>query len=78
MLTLDNRIKLLERLKIQLQGHVYVGNEKRSGWKESVPFYLFKCPKHGYVKNYAKGFEERLECPECIKELKESIEVISK
>jgi hypothetical protein len=77
VLTLDERLKLLERLKIQLKGHIYVGHEKREGWKDSVPFYLFKCPKHGYVKNYAKGFEERLECPECIKELKELNQVTS-
>ena len=73
---LDKRIKLLERIRIQLQGHVYIGEEKKEGWKESVPFYMFKCPKHGYVKNYVKGFEERLECPECMKEMKEASPLI--
>jgi len=69
---LDERIKLLERLKIQLQGHIYIGNEKREGWKDSAPFYMFKCPKHGYVKNYVKGFDNRLECPKCIEEMKKA------
>jgi hypothetical protein len=69
---MDNRIKLLEKLKIQLNGHLYVGDEEREGWKRSAPFYLFKCPKHGYVKNYIKGFDKRLDCPECLKELHES------
>ena len=68
---MDNSIKLLERLKIQLQGHVYVGEESRDGWKESAPLYMFKCPTHGYVKNYVSG-HNRLECPECIKELKKN------
>ena len=68
---LDNRIKLLERLRIQLQGHLYLGEEKRAGWKEPIAFYLFKCPKHGYVKNYAKGHQEILECPECLEELEQ-------
>lgn len=67
---MDERIKLLEKLKIQLQGHVYVGEEKREGWKEQVSIYMFKCPKHGYVKSNVKGYNERLECPTCLEELK--------
>ena len=65
---MDARIKFIERLKIQLMGHIYAGNEKREGWKASVPFYIFKCPLHGYVKNYAQGFNRKLICPECLKE----------
>jgi len=66
---MDNRIKLIEKLRIQLQGHFYVGDEKREGWKEPAPIYMFKCSKHGYVQNRVKGYDERLECPECLKEL---------
>ena len=69
---MDNRIKLLEKLKIKLNGHLYIGDEEREGWKHSAPFYMFKCPKHGYVKNHIKGFDKRLECPDCLKELLES------
>ena len=72
---MDSRIKLLERLKIQLKGHIYLGEEIKAGWKEPIPYYMFKCPKHGYVKNYAKGHDEILECPECIKELKKEQKV---
>ena len=67
---MSNHIKLLERLKIQLQGHIVVGQEQRDGWKESAEFYMFKCPVHGYVKNYVKGYGKRLECPECLLEMK--------
>ena len=70
---MSNHIKLLERLKIQLQGHVSVGREQRVGWKEPVEFYMFKCPIHGYVKNYVKGHDKRLECPECLIEMKENL-----
>ena len=66
---MDNRIKLIEKLRIQLQGHLYIGDEKREGWEEPAPIYMFKCPKHGYVKNRVIGYNERLECPECLKEL---------
>jgi hypothetical protein len=64
---MDTRIKLLDRLKIQLRGHLYVGDELREGWKEPAPVYMFKCPIHGYVKSVVRGFNERLECPECLK-----------
>jgi len=66
---MDERIKLLEKLKIQLQGHVYVGEEKKEGWKEPVSIYMFKCQKHGYVKSHVKGYNERLECPTCLEEI---------
>ena len=68
MYAMDSRLRLIERLKIELQGHVYVGTQKKSGWKEPIPFYMFKCPVHGYVINYAKGYEEILECPLCIED----------
>ena len=74
---MDERIRLLEKLKIQLQGHVYVGKEKKEGWKTSAPIYMFKCPKHGYVKNTVKGFIERLECPHCLEELKDTKETVT-
>ena len=69
---MDNRIRLLDRLKIQLQGYLYVGNEKKNGWKESAAVYMFKCPVHGYVKSIVRGFNERLECPFCVEEFKNS------
>ena len=51
-----------------LNGYMYVGDEKLEGWKEPVPFYIFKCPKHGLVKTYKMGYGDVLICPECLKE----------
>ena len=68
---MDGRLKLIDRLKILLSGHLYVGDEIKEGWKEPLPFYVFICPKHGLVKNYAKGYDKRLECPLCAEEEKE-------
>jgi hypothetical protein len=66
---------MLDRLRIQLRGHLYVGDEMREGWAEPIPVYMFKCPVHGYVKSIIKG-HDRLECPECLKEaMKTEIEV---
>lgn len=66
---LDPRIRLLERLRIQLQGHVYVGDKLEEGWKEPLPYYAFKCPIHGIVYDYPHGYDKRLECPICRDEL---------
>jgi hypothetical protein len=73
---MDKRLKLLDRLKIELGGYLYVGNERKDGWKETTPFYLFKCEKHGLVKNYASGHNGKLVCPECLKELLEENSMI--
>ena len=67
---MDERIKLIEKLKIQLQGRIYVGEEIKEGWKKPASMYIFKCPKHGYVKSNVKGYNKRLECPLCLEEIK--------
>ena len=68
---MESRLKLLERLKIQLQGHLYIGKETLDGWKEPTPVYIFNYPIHGYVKSPVRG-RDKLECPECLKELEKS------
>ena len=62
---MHKEIGLLEKLKVSLQGYVYAGEEKKEGWRIPAPMYIFKCSKHGYVKNYVKGYNKRLECPQC-------------
>jgi hypothetical protein len=59
---------LINNIKFRLNGYLYIGNEKKSGWKENIPFYLLECPIHGFVKTYAMGLKTRLECPDCIKD----------
>ena len=66
----DPRIKLLQRLKLQLNGYLYVGDRLKEGWKEPLPHYAFKCPIHGIVIDYPHGYEQRLECPKCREEEK--------
>ena len=68
---MDPRIRLIERLKIQLKGHVYVGDKKEDGWEKPLPYFAFKCPKHGIVYDYPHGHKQRLECPLCRKERNE-------
>lgn len=65
---LDSRIKLIEKLRIQLKGYVYVGDKSQENWKRPLPFYAFKCPIHGLVSDYPHGYDQRLECPMCREE----------
>jgi len=77
MSEMDPRIKLLQRLKLQLSGYVYVGDRMKEGWKEPIPHYAFNCPKHGLIIDYAHGYDQRLECPKCREEDK-TIKLVAK
>ena len=61
-------LSFYQRMILRTSGHVYVGHETRPGWSGSLPFYVFKCPKHGLVKDYPHGYGYRLDCPLCTKE----------
>ena len=58
-------MNLLDKLRLQISGHVYVEDRMKTGWKEPIPHYAFKCPVHGIVVNYPYGYNQRLECPKC-------------
>jgi hypothetical protein len=42
-----------------------VGERKYEGWKGNLPFYLFKCKKHGWIIDYPHGYDFILRCPLC-------------
>lgn len=65
---MNKEINFIDKVKIWIKGSAYMGNYQNDGWKGSLPFYRFKCNKHGIVENYAKGYSKRLVCPLCIKE----------
>ena len=56
-----------QRIKLRLNGMVYVGDHREVGWKRSIPVYVFRCRKHGLQQSYPVGFAQRLLCPECLK-----------
>ena len=59
---------LAARVKIKLFGSIYIGHFSKPGWNGSLPFFMFKCEKHGIVTNYPMGFEATLRCPHCERE----------
>ena len=64
----DPRLKLLEKIRLQLTGNIYVGDKQLDGWTEPLPHYIFKCPIHGIVSSYPAGHDETLMCPLCLEE----------
>jgi len=61
-------MNFLQRLELFLTGRAYVGHRRLTGWKGSLPFFAFKCPKHGIVEDYPHGYNSRLDCPRCKRE----------
>jgi len=64
-------LNIIQRFRLQLSGYTYVGHRSKPGWKDSIPHYAFKCPKHGTVVDYPHGYNQRLECPQCREEKKQ-------
>lgn len=58
-------MNLWRRFLLWATGCVYMGHRTREGWSGSLPFYAFRCPIHGIVENYPRGYDQRLECPRC-------------
>jgi hypothetical protein len=63
------RLSFVQRVKLRLFGYVSVGYRVKPEWSAPIEHYAFYCKKHGLVVDYPHGFEERLECPKCRKEL---------
>ena len=67
---MDPRITLIDRLR----GYIYLEDRTEPDWEDSLPFYLFKCPIHGYVESYPHGYKKKLVCPKCLEELRKEEE----
>ncbi|MCX6642072.1 MAG: hypothetical protein NTV15_01620 [Candidatus Bathyarchaeota archaeon] len=63
--SLSSSISSYQILKLRLSGSVHIGDFMLPGWSGKLPFYAFKCEKHGFVANYPEGHDEILRCPFC-------------
>jgi hypothetical protein len=64
------KLGLWQRLKLKINGKVFVGYAKREGWKGKLPFYIVRCKKHSiYFLDYPHGFDPYFTCPLCIKNM---------
>lgn len=62
------KLTFWQKLQLKLSGHTFLEYRKRPGWRGHLPFYVFKCEKHGLMIDYPHGFDERLDCIKCFEE----------
>jgi hypothetical protein len=63
-MTPESELTLIKKLQLYLIGVTVVKTSRGN-------LYYFKCPKHGIVSTYrVKGYRERLECPQCLEEIR--------
>jgi len=58
-------LSIWKKLVLLVKGRVFMGYERRPGWRHSLSIYAFRCPYHGIQTEYEHGFYERLDCPLC-------------
>lgn len=61
-------LSLGQKIILRIRGYVGIGSRKKEGWSEAIPHYAFKCPDHGIVVDYPRGFDEQLSCPVCVED----------
>ena len=66
MLTIISSLSLLQLLMLKIRGSVLIDRVRLEGWKRNLPFYVIKCPKHGYQLSYPNGYNDVLICPKCV------------
>jgi hypothetical protein len=66
MLTIVSSLSLLQFLILKIRGSVLIDWVRFEGWKKSLPFYVLRCPIHGYQLSYPNGYNDILICPKCV------------
>jgi hypothetical protein len=60
-------LNILQKIELKLLGSAKLGYERRLGWQEELPIYLFRCPRHGLQSSYTSGYGSMLLCPEYLR-----------
>jgi len=55
-------------LVLRLVGRVYLERRRYPGWRDTAPFYIFRCPRHGFILDYPHGWGQVLYCKLCEEE----------
>ncbi len=62
------KLTLIQKIKLKINGRVYLEHRTKHGWRGSLPFYAFRCPIHGIVIDYPHGVDDSLSCTKCWEE----------
>ena len=54
-----------QRVKLRLDGRVFLRREGPPRFKGPTVIWGFLCPEHGLVEDYLHGYYERMECHRC-------------
>ncbi len=68
MRSLTSYISAFHILKLNLRGRVHIGDYRLPNHEADIPFYAFRCKKHGLVTNYSVGHLKPF-CPFCMYEV---------
>ena len=61
-------LSFFDRLKLRIQGSLFLDDLPLEGWSQETPVYLFKCKHHGYELSYPSGYFMGLPCLDCVHE----------
>jgi hypothetical protein len=63
-----NDLSFFQKIRLRVFGRAYVGRRKEEGWYSALPYYAFRCKKHGMQLGYPVGYSRSLLCLECTRE----------
>ena len=66
---LGTELTLIQEIRLTILGITSTNKRTNPGWEGEIMYYAFKCPRHGVVEDYPHGFNHRLRCPICQKNL---------
>ena len=62
----EPRLTILQRLMLKIGFKVYIGHRIHPSWKDSLPFYAWRCPDCGDLAiDYPHDYKKILQCPHC-------------
>ena len=61
-------LPLWKYLVLRLVGRVYLERRRYPDWRDMAPFYIFHCPRHGFILDYPHGWGQVLYCKLCEQE----------
>jgi hypothetical protein len=63
------KLSLHQKLKLKLNGYVFIGRYQAVGHSAAKDVYVVHCPRHGLFLDNPHGFESTFSCDRCIDEM---------
>lgn len=66
----NQRLSVIQRLILRMGGVLSIENRRATN-HEPKELFLRRCKKHGIIVTYPQGYDGKLRCGKCAKEIKE-------